>query len=100
MAEYGYQQVIAHLSGSLVIQADASQQRLTLEWSQMLLCRLLAMWMRLDTHEALAYEDKVAAQVHILEEATANLWHLHRTLAATRRRLYQHLRYLRRDVAG
>jgi hypothetical protein len=100
MAEYGCQQVIAHLSGSLVIQADASQQRLTLEWTQMLLSRLLAIWMRLDAHEALAYEDKVAVQVHILEEATANLWHLHRTLVATRRRLHQHLRYLRRDVAG
>jgi hypothetical protein len=100
MLEYGYQQVIAHLSGSQVIQADASQQRLTLEWSQMLLSRLLAMWMRLDTHEVLAYEDKVAAQVHILEEATASLWHVHRTLAATRRRLHQHLQYLRRDVVG
>ena len=100
MAEYGSQQVIAHLSGALVIQEDASQQRLTLEWTQMLLSRLLAMWMRLDAHEALAYEDKVAAQVHILEEATASLWHLHRTLAATRRRLNQHLRHLSRDVAA
>jgi hypothetical protein len=36
-------------------------------------------------HEVLAYEDQVAAQVHILEEATATLRDLHRTLAAARR---------------
>jgi hypothetical protein len=32
----------------------------------MILDRLVAMWMQLDAHEALAYEDKVAAQVHIV----------------------------------
>jgi hypothetical protein len=91
---------IARLSGSLLIQADASQQRLALEWGQILLDRLLTMWMRLDAHEALAYEDKVAVQVQILEEATASLKHLHRTLASTHRRLHQHLRCLRCDVTG
>jgi hypothetical protein len=75
------------------------QQRLTLEWGQTLLNRLLATWLQLDAHEALAYEDKLAAQVRILEEATATLWDLLRTLAATRRQLHQHLQYVRRDVA-
>jgi hypothetical protein len=64
----------------------------------MTLDRLLATWLQLDAHEALAYEDKVAAQVHLLEEATASLWDLHRMLVATRRRLQQHLRQLHCEV--
>ena len=95
MEEDRYQQAMAHLSASLRIQADAAHQGLALEWTQMLLSRLIALWMQLDAHEALAYEDKVAAQVDMLEEATSSLWHLHRRVAATRGQLQRHLLHLR-----
>jgi hypothetical protein len=38
----------------------------------------------------MAYEDKVAAQVHVLEEATSSLWHLHKALVRTNRTLKAH----------
>jgi hypothetical protein len=43
----------------------------------------------------LAYEDKLAAQVHVLEDATASLELLSDALGGTCRRLKQHLQSLR-----
>jgi hypothetical protein len=46
----------------------------------------------------MAYEDKVAAQVRTLDEATGSLWHLHKALVATRRQLQGHRPHLQRHV--
>ena len=46
--------------------------------------RLHSVWRQLEVYEAMAYEDKVAAQVRTLDEATGSLWHLHKALVATR----------------
>jgi hypothetical protein len=52
-------------------------------------------WAQLDTAERLAYEEKLAAQVHVLEDATASLALLSDTLERTCRRLKRHLQALR-----
>jgi hypothetical protein len=58
--------------------------------------RLLKVWKQLEAHDAMAYEDKVAAQVHILDEATSSLWHLHKALVRTNRTLKAHQQQLKR----
>jgi hypothetical protein len=57
--------------------------------------RLLKIWKQLEVHESLAYEDKIAAQVRIMEEATSSLWHLHKALVRTNRTLKAHQRQLK-----
>jgi hypothetical protein len=57
-------------------------------------------WCQLEAFEAMAYEQKVAAQVRTLDEATGSLWHLHKALVATRRQLERHQRDLHRHAAG
>jgi hypothetical protein len=53
------------------------------------------MWKQLEAHDALAYEDKVAAQMLILDEATSSLWHLHKALVRTNRTLKAHQQQLK-----
>ena len=72
----------------------ASRQRVVFAWGQILFTELRRVWAQLDTAEAVAYEDKLAAQVHVLEDATASLDQLSRTLGRSCRRLKRHLRSL------
>jgi hypothetical protein len=50
--------------------------------------------MQLETHEAIAYEDKVQSQVNLLTEATGSLTHLHKTLGRFSQQLKTHQRHL------
>jgi hypothetical protein len=86
---------VADLTEAVAIQAGIGQDRLALEWGQIVVSRLLAMWKRLETVDTLAYEDKVAAQVQVLEEATSSLWHLHKSLVRTNRTLKAHHQQLK-----
>ncbi len=81
---------IADLVEAAAIQDEVAQHRLALEWGQMVFARLLQVWTQLETYEAVAYEDKVAMQVRVLDDAAGSLHHLHKTLARTCRRLKAH----------
>jgi hypothetical protein len=83
-------QAVADLTEAIAIQAAVAHDRLALEWGHLVVTRLLKVWKQLEAHDALAYEDKVAAQVHILDEATSSLWHLHKALLRTSRTLKAH----------
>jgi hypothetical protein len=86
---------VADLTEAVAIQAAMGHDRLALEWGQIVINRLLIMWKRLETVDTLAYEDKVAAQVQVLDEATSSLWHLHKTLVRTNRTLRAHHQQLK-----
>jgi hypothetical protein len=88
-------QAIAELTAAATMQMEATHQRLVFEWGQILCTELRRVWTQLEREEALAYEDKLAAQVHVLEEATASLRQLHHTLGRSCRRLKRHLQALR-----
>jgi hypothetical protein len=93
--------VMVDLRATAAIQAEASGQHLLFEWGQTVMERLHGVWEQIETLDTLAYEDKVAAQVRTLEEATSSLWHLHHSLVATRRLLKRHQQQLRlRQRAG
>ncbi len=79
-----------------MLQTEATHQRVVLAWGEILFTELGRVWAQLDTADAMAYEDKVAAQVHVLEDATASLELLSHTLGRTCRRLRRHLQSLRR----
>jgi hypothetical protein len=87
-------QAIAELTAAATLQTEATHQRVIFAWGQILFTELHRVWTQLETEEALAYEDKVAAQVHVLEEATASLGQLYHTLGRTCRRLKRHLQCL------
>jgi hypothetical protein len=82
------------LAEATVIQDELVEHRLALEWAQSLLDRLLRNWKQLETYEGIAYEDKVISQVNLLNEATANLSHLHKTLGRFSHQLKGHQRQL------
>lgn len=98
MKQQGYSRAVADLTEAAALQAEVAHNRLALEWAQIVVTRLLTMWKRLEGHEALAYEDKVTAQVQILDEATSSLWHLHKALVRTNRRLKAHHRQLKHSA--
>jgi hypothetical protein len=85
----------AGLNEAAVLQDECAEQRLALEWGQFMFTQLVQQWNSLQAAEFLAYEDKVTAQVRMLEAVTTTLWHLHRTLAHTRCLLKHHQRALR-----
>jgi hypothetical protein len=85
---------LTNLAEAIAIQDELVQHRLALEWAKTLLDRLLRNWMQLETYEGIAYEDKVRSQVNLLDEATANLSHLHKTLGRFSHQLKGHQRYL------
>jgi hypothetical protein len=87
---------IAKLVEAAALQTEVAHQRLALEWGHMMLTHVVQLWDQLETLEGMAYEDKVAAQVRLLDETTGSLWRLHKMLAHTRRVLQQHRRHLRR----
>jgi hypothetical protein len=94
MKRQGFEHVIAELAEAAALQTEITHQRLALEWGQLVFTRAVQLWNDIEAHDALAYEDKVAAQVHMLDEATSSLWRLHKMLAQTRRVLQQHRRLL------
>jgi hypothetical protein len=95
MEQHNHSHAVAALTEAVAIQAEVAHDRLTLEWGQIVLTRLLTMWKRLESVDALAYEDKVAAQVQVLDEATSSLWHLHKSLVRTNRTLKVHQQRLK-----
>jgi hypothetical protein len=94
MTRYSPGQTSAELTAAATMQTEAARQRVVFAWGQILFTELRRVWAQLDTAEALAYEDKLAAQVHVLEEATASLAELSRTLGRSCRRLKRQLRSL------
>lgn len=92
--------MIADLEEAAAIQEELAHQGLALEWGHTLCGKLARAWKTLETHEAFAYEDKVVLQVHLLDETTASLWHLHKAFAAKRRLLKRHLQDLRVQARG
>ena len=96
MKELTADQAIDELAEGEAIQAELVGHRMTLEWGQKLFTQLVSTWTVLDTAETLAYEDKVAIQMRVLEEATASLWHLHKRLVQANRMLKSHRKHLGR----
>jgi hypothetical protein len=94
MKPHGVEHAIAALVEAAALQTEITHHRLALEWGQLVFTRAVQLWNDIEAHEALAYEDKVAAQVHMLDEATGALSHLHKILTQTRRVLQRHRRHL------
>jgi hypothetical protein len=100
MKRHGFELDIAELMEAAALQTEITHQRLALEWGQMVFTHAVQLWNDIEAHETLAYEDKVAAQVHMLDEATSSLRRLHKMLANTRRVLQQHRRHLRHQASS
>jgi hypothetical protein len=96
MRELTAEQAIDELAEGVAIQAELVGHRMALEWGQKLFTQLVSTWMALDVYEGLAYEDKVAVQMRVLDEATTNLWHLHKRLVQASRMLKVHQKQLGR----
>lgn len=94
MAGQGSGDLLTDLTEAVAIQDELIEHRLALEWSKTLLERILRNWMRLESYEAIAYEDKVQSQLNLLGEATASLSHLHKTLGRFGQQLKNHQRHL------
>lgn len=99
MKTHNLRHAIAELAEAAALQEEVAQDRLALEWGQLLFTQLVRLWDCIEGHETLAYEDKVSAQIRVLDEATSTLWRLHRTLAQTRHLLKQHQQNLRHRIA-
>jgi hypothetical protein len=95
MEQHSIGQTVEDLTEALAIQAEVAHDRLALEWGHIVVTRLLNVWKQLEALDAMAYEDKVAAQVHVLDEATSSLWHLHKALVRTHRTLKTHQQQLK-----
>jgi hypothetical protein len=95
MEQQSVGQTVADLTEAVAIQAEVANDRLALEWGHIMVTRLLRVWKQLEAQDTMAYEDKVAAQVHVLEEATSSLWHLHKALLRTNRTLKAHQQQLK-----
>lgn len=90
--------VVAQLAEAAVLQDICAEQRLALEWGQLMFAQFVRQWNYLEAQECVAYEDKVTAQVRMMEEATATLWRLHRMLVHMRGLLKRHQRELRQPL--
>jgi hypothetical protein len=95
MKQHGVEHAIPELVEAAALQAAIADHRLALEWGQMQFTRAVHLWDAIQTHEALAYEDKVVAQIHMLDEATRSLSQLRKILTQTRLELQRHRRQLR-----
>jgi hypothetical protein len=94
MRGYTLEQSLARMAASLPTPAEGILPRHALEGGRTLFTWLLGVWRQLEAEDALAYEDKLATQVRLLEEAIPNLAQLYRTLRHTRRQLKRQLRTL------
>jgi hypothetical protein len=90
---------LAQLTEGLAIQAEFAQHRLAIEWTRAVIDRLLQKWTELDAYEGIAYEDKLTSQLDLLDDATASLWQLHKTLGRFSRLLKEHHHHLTRTKA-
>jgi hypothetical protein len=95
MEQQSVDQAVADLTEAIAVQAEVAHDRLALEWGHIVVTRLLNVWKLLEAPDQVAYEDKVAAQVRIIDEATSSLWHLHKTLVRTSRTLKGHQQQLK-----
>jgi hypothetical protein len=95
MQEQRTEDPLAGLTQGMAIQEEFVQHRLAIEWTRTVIDRLLNQWRQLEAHEGLAYEDKLTAQVNILDDATSSLWHLHKTLGRFSSQLKHHRQQLR-----
>jgi hypothetical protein len=94
MAGQRSEEALTDLAEAAGIQDELVQHRLALEWAKSLLDRVLHNWTRLETHEGIAYEDKVTSQINMVHEATDTLWHLHKDLGRFSRLLKAHRQQL------
>jgi hypothetical protein len=85
---------LSDLTEAVAIQDELVHHRLALEWAKTLLERMMRNWVQLETHEGIAYEDKVRSQVSLLDDARASLSHLHKTLGRFSHQLKSHQRHL------
>jgi len=72
MKQHGFEHAFAELVEAAALQTEITHHRLALEWGQMVFTHAVQLWNDIEAHETLAYEDKVAAQVHMLDEATSS----------------------------
>ena len=94
MEEQRVDDSLMDLAEAAAIQDKLVQHRLGIEWAKTLLDRLLRTWMQLETHEGMAYEDKVRSQVILVNEAMASLSDLHKSLGRFSFQLKDHQRRL------
>jgi hypothetical protein len=94
MQEQRAEEALADLTHGITIQEEFVQHRLAMEWTRTVIDRLLNKWKELEAHEGIAYEDKLTSQVNMLDDATASLWHLHKTLGRFSRLLKDHREHL------
>ena len=94
MKELTAGQAIDELAEAAAVQAELVGHRMALEWGQKLFNQLATTWMALEHYEGLAYEDKVAVQMRVLDEATLSLWHLHKRFVQANRKLKSHRKHL------
>jgi hypothetical protein len=87
--------LLADLAEAAALQAEVAEHRLALEWGQALLRESVEVWKQIEAHEALAYEDKVTAQVRALQEVSLSLWYLYKRLSGSHRRLKAHRQQLK-----
>jgi hypothetical protein len=97
MKELTAEQAIDELAEGVAIQAELVGHRMALEWGQKLFTQLVGTWVALEVYEGLAYEDKVAVQMRVIDEATTSLWHLHKRLVQANRMLKGHQKQLGRS---
>jgi hypothetical protein len=95
MQEQDSGKAMAALAEATTIQTNIAHQRLDLTWGHIVFALLLEVLKHIENQEALAYEDKVAAQISVLHHGSAHLWHLQRELARTCRLLRDHQRQLK-----
>jgi hypothetical protein len=94
MKQQGLEQAIPALTEAASRQEEVAATQLALAWGRHMTDQLFLLLQQLEMDESLAYEDKVAVQLPVLQETTESLWLLHKTLRATCRRLRQHQRAL------
>jgi hypothetical protein len=95
MKQHGIEHAIAELVEASALQDEITHHRLALEWGQMVFTRMVQLWNDIEAHESLAYEDKVVAQINILDEVAGSMWHLQKMLTQSRCMLQRHRRHLR-----
>jgi hypothetical protein len=94
MEERRVDDTLIDLAEAAAIQDELVQHRLGIEWAKTLLDRLLRTWMQLETHEGMAYEDKVRSQVILVNEAMTSLSDLQKALGRFSQQLKSHQRQL------
>lgn len=95
MREQSATRIMADLIEAADIQAKLTDHRLLLEWGETLLHESRCVWHQIETHETMAYEDKVGAQIRVLQEVSLSLWHLYKQFARSHRQLKGHRQHLR-----